>query len=54
MPDQQADRHRPYPDDLPANVDRALFGAVARFRDAAGVHWRIHTDGHPTEEPETP
>jgi hypothetical protein len=43
------------PGDLPAN-SRDLFGAVAFFRDAAGIYWRARPDGQldeisPGQEP---
>ena len=53
MPDEKEERTHAYPEDLPAKVDRALFGAVAHFRDAAGVHWRIRPDGRIDEIPTT-
>jgi len=51
MPDVQKDRVHTMDPDLPGNVDRSLFGAVARFRDAAGVHWLLRPDGQLDEEP---
>jgi hypothetical protein len=51
MPDDQEDCNRTLPADPPPTVDRSLFGAVARFRDAAGVHWLIRPGGQLDEEP---
>jgi hypothetical protein len=51
LPDKQEDRTRAYPEDLPPSVDLSLFGAVARFRDAAAVHWLLRPDGHLEEDP---
>jgi hypothetical protein len=53
MPSGEVTRIRTLPADRPAAVDRTLFGAVARFRDAAGVHWRLRPDGQLDEEPLT-
>jgi hypothetical protein len=53
MPGEQEDLTRTFPDDLPATMDYTLFGAVARFRDAAAVHWRLRPDGQLDEEPVT-
>jgi hypothetical protein len=44
-------RTRSFADGLPAIVDRTLYSAVIRFRDAAGVHWLLRPDGQLTEEP---
>jgi len=52
-PGDLARRRRTLPEDLPTTVDRALYGAVARFRDAAAVHWRLRSDGQLDEEPAT-
>jgi hypothetical protein len=41
----------PYVDFL---VDPSLVGAGVVFRDAAGVHWRLYSDGRLDEEPVTP
>lgn len=51
MPGEQEDRTRIFPEDLPATVDLTLFGAVARFRDAAAVRWFLGPDGQLDEEP---
>jgi hypothetical protein len=51
LPDKQADRTRAYPEDLPPSVDLGLFGAVARFRDAAAVHWLLRPDGRLEDDP---
>jgi hypothetical protein len=53
LPGEQEDRMRTFPADLPATVDRTLFGAVAWFRDAAGVSWLIHPSGALVEAPGT-
>jgi hypothetical protein len=50
MPGQEEARTRIFPEDLPAKVDRAVFGAVARFRDSATVHWLIRPDGRLEED----
>lgn len=50
MPEASAVRMHPFPDGLPATVDRSLFGAVVRFRDAAGVRWLLRPDGQLAEE----
>jgi hypothetical protein len=50
IPGAQEDRTRIYPEELPANVDPAVFSAVARFRDAGGVKWLIRPDGNLSEE----
>lgn len=47
----QENRTRIHPDDLPDKVDFALFWAVARFRDAASVHWLIRPDSQHDETP---
>jgi hypothetical protein len=51
MPGEQEDQTRIPDPPLPSYVDVSLLGAVARFRDAAGVHWLIRPDGHLAEEP---
>jgi hypothetical protein len=51
LPGKQEDRTRAYPEDLPPSVDLSLFGAVARFRDAAAVHWLLRPDGRLEEDP---
>jgi len=53
MPGGETISNRLLPADLPTTVDRTLFGAVARFRDAAGVQWRLRPDGQLDEEPPT-
>ena len=53
MPGDQKDRVHSMDPDLPSNVDRSVFGAVARFRDAAGAHWRLRPGGQLDEEPVT-
>jgi hypothetical protein len=50
MPDEHLERMRAFPDDLPRSVDRSVFGAVVRFRDAAGHHWLTGPDGQLTQE----
>jgi hypothetical protein len=50
LPDKQEGRTRAYPEDLPPSVDLSLFGAVARFRDAAAVHWLLRPDGRLEED----
>ena len=45
LPGEQEDRTRSLDPDLPSSVNRSLFGAVAFFRDAAGVTWRTRPDG---------
>jgi hypothetical protein len=40
---------RPLPADLPDFVDAAVYGAVLRFRDAAGVNWLRRPDGELSE-----
>jgi hypothetical protein len=51
MPEASAVRIRSLPDGLPANADRSLFGAVARFRDAIGIRWLLRPDGELIEDP---
>lgn len=51
LPGKQEDRSRAYPEDLPPSADLSLFGAVARFRDAAAVHWLLRPDGRLEEDP---
>jgi hypothetical protein len=51
LPEKQEDRTRAYPVNLPDPVDLSLFGAVARFRDAAAVHWLLWPDGRLEEDP---
>lgn len=50
MPVDYLERMRAFPDNLPPTVNLSLFGAVVRFRDAAGVHWLSRPDGKLTEE----
>ena len=50
MPGEQEDFTRIFPEDLPLAVDLNLFGAVVRFRDAAGVHWLLRASGQLDEE----
>jgi hypothetical protein len=49
MPGEKSAFARKLPPDLPASVDRALYGAVLMFRDAAGVTWFRHPDGRLVE-----
>jgi hypothetical protein len=51
MPGATKEFRRALPSDLPDSVDRSLFGAVLRFRDAAGVRWQRRPDGHLDEIP---
>lgn len=53
MPGDTKEFSRTFPPDLPDSVDRSLFGAVLRFRDAAGARWLRGADGQLDEEPET-
>jgi hypothetical protein len=50
MPGRDAYATCPVPEDLPEN-NRGLFGAVAFFRDAAGIFWRARPDGQLDEIP---
>ena len=34
-------------------MDPNLIRAAVVFRDAAGVHWRLHSDGQLDQEPAT-
>lgn len=51
MPGHVEDIDRAVPSDLLLTADRALFSAVARFRDAAGTRWLLGPDGQFDEEP---
>jgi hypothetical protein len=50
MPGGTKEFRRPLPADLPDSVDRSLFGATLRFRDAAGITWIRTPDGGLTEQ----
>jgi hypothetical protein len=50
LPDEQEDRTHTLDPGLPSTVDRTLFGAALRFRDAAGAHWLLRPGGQLTEE----
>ena len=50
LPDEQEHRTHTLDPDLPSTVDRTLFGAAVRFRDAAGAHWLLRPGGQLTEE----
>lgn len=56
MPDEQHAFVAGITPGLPADsflLDTSLLGASVVFRDAAGVRWRLRSDGHPDEEPVT-
>jgi len=37
--------------EIPPTVDLPLFRVITRFRDSAGVYWRLRSDGQLDEEP---
>jgi hypothetical protein len=50
MPGDTKEFRRPLPAGLPDSIDRSLFGAALRFRDAAGITWIRTPDGGLTEQ----
>jgi len=51
MPNEAKELIRGLPVDLHPTVNRSLFGAVARFRDAFGARWLLRPNGQLDEEP---
>src|SRR5260370_150316 len=49
LPGERRDSNRMLPADLPDYVDRSVFGAVLRFRDASGVLWLRRPGGELNE-----
>jgi type II secretory pathway pseudopilin PulG len=49
-PKDGIDSTREFPGNVPSPFEQ-LYGAVVRFRDAAGVHWLLQPGGWLTEEP---
>jgi hypothetical protein len=45
QPGQKQSVFAQLPEDVPATVDRLLFGAVVYFRDSNRVGWRLRPDG---------
>ena len=50
QPGKKAQQFYPLPLDLPANVDRSVFGGVVYFRDANRIYSRIRPNGEQPEE----
>jgi hypothetical protein len=56
MPGDQVDTAHGFTEPVPVPLfwrDNSRFQAAVRFRDAAGVHWRLGTDGQSAEQPQT-
>jgi hypothetical protein len=51
LPGQKMYSDKNLPDDFPSTGDPMRLGAVAFFRDAAGIHWRSRPDGRLEEIP---
>jgi cbb3-type cytochrome oxidase subunit 3 len=53
MPNKQEDRFQPWPEkiDITRGLDIPKLAPIARFRDAAGLHWHLTADGQLDEGP---
>jgi hypothetical protein len=50
LPGKKVGHFQPLPLDLPANVDRSIYGGVVYFRDANRIYWRTRPNGEQPEE----